>query len=70
MATNEDALAEGMHPDKGKVECCTALKTEGLQIALNEKGYTGVIVGVRSDEEGTRAKERYFSARVLGQGQA
>ena len=25
--------------------------------------YTGVIVGVRADEEGTRSKERYFSAR-------
>jgi len=25
--------------------------------------YTGVIVGVRSDEEGSRSKERYFSAR-------
>ena len=25
--------------------------------------YTGVIVGVRSDEEGTRSKERYFSPR-------
>ena len=25
--------------------------------------YTGVIVGVRADEEGTRSKERYFSPR-------
>lgn len=25
--------------------------------------YTGVIVGVRADEEGSRSKERYFSAR-------
>ena len=28
-----------------------------------EKGYTGIILGVRADEEGTRAKERYFSPR-------
>ncbi|RKY24286.1 MAG: sulfate adenylyltransferase, partial [Planctomycetota bacterium] len=27
------------------------------------KPYTGVIVGVRSDEEGSRSKERYFSPR-------
>lgn len=27
------------------------------------EAFTGVIVGVRSDEEGTRSKERYFSAR-------
>ncbi|MBC7789957.1 MAG: PTS sugar transporter subunit IIA, partial [Anaerolineae bacterium] len=30
---------------------------------LEEKNYTGVIVGVRRDEEPTRAKERYFSPR-------
>jgi len=29
----------------------------------NTEPYTGVIVGVRSDEEGTRSKERVFSAR-------
>ncbi|MFV2082495.1 MAG: phosphoadenosine phosphosulfate reductase family protein, partial [bacterium] len=55
VATNEKSLAEGMHPDRGRLECCTALKTVGLEIALEEHGYTGVIVGVRSDEEGTRA---------------
>lgn len=63
VGTNTKALKEGMHPDKGRLECCTALKTEGLEISLKDKNYTGVIVGVRSDEEGTRAKERYFSPR-------
>ena len=29
----------------------------------NTEGYTGVIVGVRADEEGSRSKERYFSPR-------
>ncbi|AFN74104.1 sulfate adenylyltransferase subunit 2 [Melioribacter roseus P3M-2] len=29
----------------------------------NKEAYTGVIVGVRSDEEGSRSKERYFSPR-------
>jgi sulfate adenylyltransferase subunit 2 len=29
----------------------------------NKEPYTGVIVGVRSDEEGSRSKERYFSPR-------
>lgn len=29
----------------------------------NTKPYTGVIVGVRADEEGSRSKERYFSPR-------
>ena len=29
----------------------------------SREAFTGVIVGVRSDEEGSRSKERYFSAR-------
>jgi sulfate adenylyltransferase subunit 2 len=29
----------------------------------NKEPYTGVIVGIRSDEEGSRSKERYFSPR-------
>lgn len=29
----------------------------------NPEPYTGIIVGVRSDEEGSRSKERYFSPR-------
>lgn len=29
----------------------------------NKEPYTGVIVGVRGDEEGSRSKERYFSPR-------
>lgn len=60
---NRAALAEGMGPERGRLACCTALKTEALNQLLAEQGYNGVIVGVRSDEEGTRAKERYFSPR-------
>ncbi len=33
------------------------------EIDTNAEPFTGVIVGVRSDEEGSRSKERYFSAR-------
>jgi len=29
----------------------------------NRQPYTGIIVGVRADEEGSRSKERYFSSR-------
>ena len=63
VGQNKKALAEGMNHEKGRVECCTALKTNGLKILLEEKGYTGIILGVRADEESTRAKERYFSPR-------
>jgi sulfate adenylyltransferase subunit 2 len=34
-----------------------------LKAVLDKHHYTGVIVGVRRDEEPTRAKERYFSPR-------
>lgn len=57
------ALAGGMGPEKGRVRCCSILKTEALQLLMAEKGYTGLILGIRRDEEGTRAKERYFSPR-------
>lgn len=40
-----------------------ARKTAGLKALLDEHGFTGVIVGIRRDEEGTRAKERVFSPR-------
>jgi len=32
-------------------------------VEKNSEPYTGVIVGVRADEEGSRSKERYFSPR-------
>ena len=63
VGQNKEALCAGMNPQCGRMQCCTALKTEGLQRVLDDKKYNGVIVGVRSDEEGTRAKERYFSPR-------
>ncbi|MBN2735546.1 MAG: sulfate adenylyltransferase subunit 2 [Spirochaetales bacterium] len=33
------------------------------EVDKNTEPFTGVIVGVRSDEEGSRSKERYFSPR-------
>lgn len=82
VGQNREALANGMNPEIGRVECCTALKTEALKhtldgswdrMVLNSNGvyeveedpepYTGVIVGARADEEGSRSKERYFSPR-------
>lgn len=63
VGQNKEALAAGMNPAMGRVNCCTALKTNGLKQLIEQKGYTGIILGVRADEEGTRAKERYFSPR-------
>ena len=38
-------------------------ETGAYEIDSNTEPYTGVIVGVRADEEGSRSKERYFSPR-------
>ena len=37
--------------------------TGKYEVDKNVEPYTGVIVGVRADEEGSRSKERYFSPR-------
>lgn len=37
--------------------------TKQYERDTNTEPYTGVIVGVRADEEGSRSKERYFSPR-------
>lgn len=38
-------------------------QTGAYEIDKNTEPYTGVIVGARADEEGSRSKERYFSPR-------
>lgn len=40
-----------------------ARKTLGLKEVLQAFGFTGIIAGIRRDEEATRAKERVFSPR-------
>ena len=38
-------------------------ETGGYELDSSHQSFSGVIVGVRSDEEGSRSKERYFSPR-------
>jgi sulfate adenylyltransferase subunit 2 len=64
VGQNQPALATGMSHKAGRVTCCTALKTEGLKEVIARHGFTGIIAGIRRDEEGTRAKERVFSPRA------
>ena len=40
-----------------------ARKTAGLKAVIGAEGFTGILAGIRHDEEGTRAKERVFSPR-------
>src|SRR6476659_5418992 len=66
VGKNEEVLKSGVTFPNGKatrVECCGTLKEDALKAVLEKHNYTGVIVGVRRDEEPTRAKERYFSPR-------
>jgi len=66
VGKNEKVLAEGRTYPNGRatrVECCGMLKKDGLQEVIAQYKYTGIIVGVRRDEDPTRAKERYFSPR-------
>lgn len=63
VAKNNDAIKEGVSPQDGKFECCTRLKTEALRKCLDEHGFDALILAIRRDEHGIRAKERYFSPR-------
>jgi sulfate adenylyltransferase subunit 2 len=40
-----------------------ARKTGGLKSVIGKNRFNGIVAGIRRDEEGTRAKERYFSPR-------
>jgi sulfate adenylyltransferase subunit 2 len=63
IGRNERALSEGMNHTRGRIACCTALKTEALQQLMDERNLQGLFLGIRRDEDGTRSKERYFSPR-------
>ncbi len=64
VAKNDAALAAGMGPDAGnKLQCCTDLKTNALKMAIAKHRFKALLLGIRRDEHGIRAKERYFSPR-------
>ncbi len=52
-----------MSPEKGKLDCCTQLKTEALKDLIKEREFDALVLAIRRDEHGIRAKERYFSPR-------
>ena len=63
VARHDAALAAGMNHTRGRVTCCSALLKDNLKQIVERERYGGLIVGVRRDEDPTRAKERYFSPR-------
>jgi sulfate adenylyltransferase subunit 2 len=63
VAKNEGALRDGVSPEKGRLDCCTELKTEALKSLLRKRQFDALILAIRRDEHGIRAKERYYSPR-------
>ncbi|OGW17196.1 MAG: sulfate adenylyltransferase [Nitrospinae bacterium RIFCSPLOWO2_12_FULL_45_22] len=64
VARNEEALMQGVGPNSNdKLKCCTELKTIALKQLIAREGYKAILLGIRRDEHGIRAKERYFSPR-------
>lgn len=64
VAKNDEAMKKGVSPDKvAKFLCCNELKTNALKQLLEKEKFDALILGIRRDEHGIRAKERYFSPR-------
>jgi sulfate adenylyltransferase subunit 2 len=63
VGSNKEAIEAGMSPEAGRLVCCGKLKTDGLTKIIEERDFHGLFLGIRRDEEGSRAKERVFSPR-------
>ncbi len=63
VSRNQEALNNGVNPALDKLTCCGELKTEALKQAIQKYGFKALLLGIRRDEHGIRAKERYFSPR-------
>lgn len=64
ISRNETALRNNMSPQISKFDCCNALKTEALKASIKEHGLRALLLAIRRDEHGIRAKERCFSPRA------
>lgn len=59
IAKSEEADEKNITPDD-KLKCCGMRKTQALKDLIAEEGFDALLVGIRRDEHGIRAKERYF----------
>jgi sulfate adenylyltransferase subunit 2 len=62
ISHNKEADRLGIGP-KDKLKCCGMRKTEALKQTIDKYGFEALLLGIRSDEHGVRAKERTFSPR-------
>jgi sulfate adenylyltransferase subunit 2 len=65
VSKNEEALRKGISPKEEKFACCNALKTDALKTTLTQYNLKSLLLAIRRDEHGIRAKERFFSPRDL-----
>jgi len=64
VAKNDEALAKGMSYDThDSLTVNTELKTNALKKAIAKLKFKALLLGIRRDEHGIRAKERVFSPR-------
>lgn len=63
IARNEEAMKEGVSYEKGRMDCCTRLKTDALKSVMDRENFDALLLAIRRDEHGIRAKERVFSPR-------
>jgi sulfate adenylyltransferase subunit 2 len=63
IAKNEEAMKSGVSPEKDRFQCCMQLKTQALKNLLEKEQFDALILAIRRDEHGIRAKERYYSPR-------
>ncbi|KXB04257.1 hypothetical protein AKJ47_00190 [candidate division MSBL1 archaeon SCGC-AAA261G05] len=62
IAKSEEADEKEITPED-KLKCCGMRKTQALKDTIAEHGFDALLVGIRRDEHGIRAKERFVSAR-------
>src|SRR3989344_1892407 len=64
VAKNEEAIKRGInYKTHDAFTCAHELKTVALQRTMAKHGFKALLLGIRRDEHGIRAKERYFSPR-------
>lgn len=64
IGKNKEAIERGVGPTEGgKLECCNELKTNALKQTIKQHDFKALLLGIRRDEHGIRAKERVFSPR-------
>ena len=64
VGSNAQAIAAKTGPHtQDKFTCCGLLKTQALKQTIEQHRFKAILLGIRRDEHGIRAKERVFSPR-------